>query len=35
MYPKIMDQKTVGDIMMRNSDFNILSPDDDALRAVN
>jgi Zn-dependent protease/CBS domain-containing protein len=32
---ELWDQKTVGDIMMRNSDFNILSPDDDALRAVN
>jgi CBS domain-containing protein len=32
---ELWNQKTVGDIMMRNSDFNILSPDDDALRAVN
>ena len=32
---ELWDQKTVNDIMMRNSDFNILSPDDDALKAVN
>jgi Zn-dependent protease/predicted transcriptional regulator len=32
---ELWDQKTVDDIMMTNSDFNILSPDDEALKAVN
>jgi len=32
---ELWDQKTVDDIMMRNSDFNVLSPDEDALKAVN